>query len=217
MTGEELPWDDDAIHDRPRREPPGDEAERIVQISQWKQVAYDLAAECADRDGKPLTQELIDFYENMTAFDEAPVTTLFLLMEREGIRLPDPEAMDDQELHEKLWEVIHFLAGRRIFFWRTDHLSDRELYQHLFDESFHQLMPDYIPDENTRCTFDMCSEDIENDARYYMDDEDRAHWLERFPDDVLPPREKARYDRDRLLPNGGPDGEDEIRRGDRAS
>ena len=43
-------------------------------------------------------------------------------------------------------------------------------------------------------------EDMELYHRYYADDEARAAWARSFPDDVIPPKEKPPYDRDRLLP-----------------
>src|SRR5947209_7646795 len=55
------------------------------------------------------------FWENVLASESAPDTTHFQELEAVGIELPAPETMSDEELTAKLWEMIHGLAGIRVF------------------------------------------------------------------------------------------------------
>jgi hypothetical protein len=104
----------------------------------------------------------------------------------------------------KLWEVIEGLARMHVFLYNTNHFSDRELYAHLWQESLREIMrfPDF--GESATCYLDLVSsgseEDIECWLCYYASEDTRAQWQKDFPDDVLPPRERPPYDRDRLLP-----------------
>ena len=54
--------------------------------------------------------------------------------------------MNVAQLKDTLWEVIHALAGLGTYLHSTDHLSDRELYTHLWSESLRE--PTVIMPEN---------------------------------------------------------------------
>jgi hypothetical protein len=122
--------------------------------------------------------------------------------------LPPPDQLDDVRITEKLWEVIHALFLLRVFLGSTNHLSDRELYSELWNDSLHEsavLFPD-----NTDYSYhiDLCGSGSEEDnftyMKYYADNERRARWARDWPDDVMPQHEDPPYDRDRLLPQGFP-------------
>ena len=72
-----------------------------------------------------------DFLAAMLAWEQAPVVTIYRWFEPE-LRPPRPEALDDQNLHKILWDVIYKLYEKRIVLDFTDHLSDRELYRLVF-------------------------------------------------------------------------------------
>lgn len=89
------------------------------------------------------------------------------------LEFPDPEGLSDQELHDLLWVKIRQLAERRIFLQRTDHLSDRELYDFFRQPEFREATTEVIP-PNSSENWDIlggCSEeDFAIMRRYYPDD-----------------------------------------------
>jgi hypothetical protein len=179
-----------------------DRIDQEIRINELKQEF----AEREGRDPHDLESESDGFWQHIAAF-EGPWTTYFEQLVTVGVELPDPAMLSDPELTDKLWEVIRRLADRRVFLSRTDHLSDRELYTHLWDESLREGTPAWPLGPDSACHIDIlggCSEeDIEKQFRYYADDEDRAHWMKSFPDFEMPPHEDPPYDRDRHLPKSG--------------
>lgn len=180
-----------------------DQEKRIADL---KRRAKDLCGGQTEQfmldDCSPETEEA--FWKQIVDYEEAPCTTHFHQLEAAGTSLPPPDSLNDRELTNKLWEVIHKLALLAVFIEQTDHLSDRELYSHLWTDSLREETPVLPPDGTWACHIQMlggCSEeDIQLYLKYYADDASRQHWQEHFPNDPLPPREKPPYDRDRLLP-----------------
>jgi hypothetical protein len=82
---------------------------------------------------------------SVAAYEQAPSTTHFQLLEESSIELPVSESMDDERLAIKLREVIEGLARLRIFLSRTDHLSDRELYELLWRDALREAVKDFLP------------------------------------------------------------------------
>ena len=144
------------------------------------------------------------FWERVVAYEEAPLTTNFHQLESAGVTLPPPDSLDDQELTVKLWEVIHKLAFLRVFIDQTDHLTDRELYSHLWTDVLQEKVKALPPSANSAWHIPLlgaCSEeDIQLDLKYYADDDFRQHWEKDFPNDLMPAHEDPPYDRDRFLP-----------------
>lgn len=145
------------------------------------------------------------FLQSMIAYESAPESTHMEELEKSGGTFPAAEEMDDATLHTKLWELINMLAMKRTFLHNTDHLSDRELYMHLWKESLREWTVVMPPSSGWAFHIDTLGsgsdEDIDLMFRFYShDDEDRARWMRDFPDYVMPPKEKPAFDRDRLLP-----------------
>src|SRR5688572_369307 len=143
------------------------------------------------------------FLENVLALETHGFVSPLETLAKDGFDLPPPEKLDDAALTAKLWELIRELASRRLFLHCTDHLGDRELYTWLVTDALREEMMGFgLPFGN--CHLDVlggCSEeDIILSMRYYSDDKERARWAKDFPDFPMPAKEKAPYDRDRLLP-----------------
>ncbi len=144
------------------------------------------------------------FWNHIVEYEEAPWTTNFQQLENAGVSLPAPESLNDEELTAKLWEVIQKLALLHVYIEQTDHLSDRELYSHLWNESLREETKALGLHPGSAWHIQPlggCSEeDMLLYHKYYADEDDRRHWLKDFPDYPMPPHEDPPYDRDRLLP-----------------
>ena len=145
-----------------------------------------------------------EFLRRVLAFEHGSTTTLLVELHRIGIDVPPPPTLSDAALTEKLWEIINALATLGVVLERTNHLSDRALYELLHGELLPDEMDALGTDENTVWHVDILGGGSEEDLRlhlkYYADEEDRRSWLEDWPDCDMPAHEDPPYDRDRLLP-----------------
>jgi hypothetical protein len=185
------------------------ERERIdqeIRINELKHEAEELAGgQMFAHESDDCPADLAEaFWQRVVDYEKAPLTCHFQQLTDAGVKLPDPETLTDAEVTAKLWEVIQRLARMRVFISRTDHLSDRELYAHLWSDSLRELNPDMPFDEYSAWHIDIlggCSEaDIDLQMKYYEDEKGRRDWLIQFPDYDMPPHEAPPYDRDRHLP-----------------
>lgn len=147
-----------------------------------------------------------EFLRNIEHIESGPLSTHFKVLEEAGVGLPAPNSLDDAALHAKLWEVIEALAKRDTLLHHTDHLSDRQLYEHLWGDSLREETTIMPAGSGWTCHLDLISSGSEEDnqisLRYYDDEEHRERWAKDFPEDVIPPHEDLPHDRDRFLPRG---------------
>jgi hypothetical protein len=159
--------------------------------------------ETGDVDDYPVEVEEA-FLKHVVDYEEAPWTTNFQQLENAGVSLPAPDSLNDEEITAKLWEVIHKLALLHVFIEQTDHLSDRELYTHLWTDSLREETKAMQLVANGAWHIQIlggCSEeDNQLYLKYYADEHWRKQWHKDFPKDPIPPHEDPPYDRDRLLP-----------------
>lgn len=145
-----------------------------------------------------------EFWKHVVDYEEAPWTTNFRRLENAGVSLPPPDSLKEEELTAKLREVIQKLALLRVFIEQTDHLSDRELYTHLWTDSLREEAPALPPAANSAYHIQLLGSGSEEDnhlyLKYYADDTWRRHWKRDFPRHPIPAHEDPPYDRDRLLP-----------------
>jgi len=144
------------------------------------------------------------FWKYVVDYEEAPWTTNFQQLENAGVSLPKPDSLTDEELTAKLWEVIQKLALLHVFIEQTDHLSDRELYSHLWTDSLREETKAMPVVAGSACHIQLLSSGSEEDnllyLKYYADGDFRRQWHKDWPKDPIPPHEDPPYDRDRLLP-----------------
>ena len=145
-----------------------------------------------------------EFWKHIVDYEEAPWTTHFQQLEQAGVSLPPPDSLKDEELTAKLWEVIQKLALLRVFIEQTDHLSDRELYTHLWTDSLREETKAFLLDANSAYHIQLLSSGSDEDnllyLKYYADDDFCQQWQKDFPGDPIPSHEDPPYDRDRVLP-----------------
>jgi hypothetical protein len=144
------------------------------------------------------------FWKYLVDYEEAPWTTNFQQLENAGVLLPSPDSLKDEEVTAKLWEIIQKLSLLQVFIEQTDHLSDRELYTHLWSDSLREETKALPLAANSACHIQLLSGGSDEDnllyLKYYADDDFRRHWHQDFPGDPMPAHEDPPYDRDRLLP-----------------
>ena len=180
-----------------------DHEQRILELKEQAKQAGGGAMLAWESEELSLRQRE-DYWQRIVDIESAPLTTTFQQLLDAGVELPEPDAIDDEQINAKLWEVIGALARMNVFLSSTDHLSDRELYATLWRDTLRdeiQLLP-YDPSVAQHLdVLGGCSEeDIYLDMKYYADEATRRYWLEDFPDYDMPAHEDPPFDRDRQLP-----------------
>jgi hypothetical protein len=135
-----------------------------------------------------------EYLAGMLAWEKAPVLPIAEWFEPE-LRLPPPDALDDEQLHEHLWDVVQRLYDKRIVLDFTDHLNDRQLYCLIYRDILPS--PEKKVDLPTSYLHWDCSDasgDPDVWLRYYASPDERAAWSEEN-DDPLPPSEPVPFPR----------------------
>jgi hypothetical protein len=144
------------------------------------------------------------FWKHVVDYEEARWTTNFQQLENAGVSLPAPDSLNDAELTEKLWEIIQKLSLLHVYIDQTDHLSNRELYTHLWTDSLREETKAMAPLAGSACHIQVLGGGSDEDnllfLKHYADDDFRQSWHKDFPRDPIPQHEDPPYDRDRLLP-----------------
>src|SRR5688500_4327443 len=115
----------------PRPQP--EEVEHLLRNAQLRdelEPFLDESLFCLNSDELP-TQVENEFLASMLAWERAPVVPISQWFEPE-LRLPNPSSLNDEELHEVLWDTIQKLYDKHIVLDFTDHLSDRQLYRLIY-------------------------------------------------------------------------------------
>jgi hypothetical protein len=180
-----------------------DQEKRIEDLKRHAEELCGGQMEVGSLDDCPAETEEA-FWKQVVDYEEAPWTTHFQQLETSGVSLPKPDSLKDEDLTAKLWEVIQKLALLHVFIEQTDHLSDRELYTHLWTDSLQEETKALPLAANSACYIQLLGSGSEEDnllyLKYYADDDFRLHWQEDFPSDPIPRHENPPYDRDRVLP-----------------
>ncbi len=195
--------------------PPDDEldVDREIRIERMRRELEELA------DGPMISGDVGNkspeieesFLSHALAFERADLDTPFNRLRQRGVMMEPPDELDETALKRRLSEVLRMLATVRCFLYQTDHLSDRELYQWLWNDGLREETPDMAELGGAWHTSPIGSSTDEDTAiylKYYADEKDRERWREQFPEDPLPPRAKLPFDRDRNLPQEEPRGEE---------
>lgn len=139
------------------------------------------------------------YLEKLDRFlDGEEQTTLYLELEKKGEPPNLSDDLSDEDVSRELTNLVWALYDQHVVIEFTDHLSDRELYKELRDYCDEPIcsVAEFSNAWNHWSPIGGCSdEDIENDLRYYSDEESRERWIEQFPDYVLPKMELPPYPR----------------------
>jgi hypothetical protein len=187
---------------------PKDPEERIREA---KERADDLAGGqmTAWSSGDAPPEVLAQFWENVVAYEEADGVRPFDVLTQGGLELPAVGELDDEALSQKLRDLVQAMALRGMYLLHTNHLSDRELYVHLREDSLQEemIMPMGPEGPLGNWIIDLIGsgseEDVHVDLKYYADEKERRDWAKRWPEDEIPEHEDPPFDRDRFLPQPG--------------
>lgn len=147
-----------------------------------------------------------EFFRALLRASEYPPETLYERLLENDVDFLRPEDLADDELPDKLWEVILALAALDCHLLHTGHLSDRELYQALWDDVVGELIPkrEMLLGERLIQVVDFIAdgslESLRLYLKHYADEKARRIWAEKWPEDILPASEPVPYDRDEYLP-----------------
>jgi hypothetical protein len=200
--------DDEETDDDGFTEPQGEDIpdiDREIRINELKERARELAGgEMSTHTSGELPPEIEEqFWEQVVAFEQGGWSSGLEKLAQIGVDLPPPEDVSDEEMPEKLREVISGMAQLSMYLHHTDHLSDRELYETLWDDLLQEESPE-MPGMAGAWIIDPVSSGSDEDnmayLRYYADEEYRQSWAKDFPEDEIPPHEPLPYDRDSKLP-----------------
>lgn len=177
-------------------QPTSEEVEHLLVNAQLRDALEPFLDESVDLLNVrrlPTPQEN-EFLASLLAWERAPVLPIAKWFEPE-LTLPHPDRLEDEQIHELLWDTLEKLYDRRIVLDFTDHLSDRELYCVIYrdilpsPEKKIDLPRNYL---HWHCLDD--SDDPEMWLRFYASPQERESWADEtgMP---LPPSETAPYPR----------------------
>jgi len=183
-----------------------DPVAREIRINELKHRASELTdGQMTVGGSEDIPPELEEaFWQHVVDYESAPMTSNAERLGSEGVELPPADELTDEQLCEKLWEVIEALAKLRTFLHCTDHMSDRELYVRLREEALIERKAEMPLDANSAWHIDFVSsgsdEDISAWLTYYAGEPERTDWRKEWPDDPVPDHQDPPFDRDRHLP-----------------
>ncbi len=145
-----------------------------------------------------------EFLRHVLEYETAQPITLLSLLENSGLEIPLPADLDDTNLHAKLLEIIERMASMGAYLLHTNHLSDRELYVQLYDDSLREEAVLFPENSSYVYMIDLTGSGSDEDnqvyLKYYADEEHRKQWAADWPDDPMPSHEDPPFNRDRHLP-----------------
>ena len=145
-----------------------------------------------------------EFLRHVLEYETAEPISLFRLLEHSGLNLLVPGSLTDDDLTPKLKETIERMSSLGAYLLHTNHLSDRELYEYLYNDGLREEAVLFPENPSYAYMIDLTGSGSEEDNRvylkYYADAEHRIQWALDWPDDIIPDHENPPFDRDRHLP-----------------
>jgi hypothetical protein len=145
-----------------------------------------------------------EFLRHVLEYETAEPISLFRLLENSGLKLLVPGSLTDDDLTPKLKETIERMSSLGAYLLHTNHLSDRELYEYLYNDGLREEAVLFPENPSYAYMIDLTGSGSEEDnqiyLKYYADAEHRIQWALDWPDDIIPDHENPPFDRDRHLP-----------------
>jgi hypothetical protein len=145
-----------------------------------------------------------EFLRQVLEFETAEPISLFQLLQNSGLAIPPSSELDELTLPVKLREVIAGMASMGAYLLHTNHLTDRQLYNFLYDDGLREEAVLFPENPSYAYMIDLTGSGNDEDnqiyLRHYADEKHRKQWLLDWPEDPMPEHEDPPFDRDRHLP-----------------
>jgi len=180
-----------------------DEPNQEKRIAKLREELEKLGGSCGTIEDMPADVEE-EFLRHVLEYETAQPITLYCLLENAGLDIPPAADLDDVSLRTKLQEIIEQMSSLGAYLLHTNHLSDRELYVHLYEDSLREEAVLFPENSSYAYMIDLTGSGSDEDNRiyleYYANEEQRKQWANDWPDDPMPHHNEAAFDRDRHLP-----------------
>jgi hypothetical protein len=180
-----------------------DEPNQEERIAKLREELKKLGGSAISLENMPADMEE-EFLRHVLEYETAEPISLFRLLENSGMVISPPAELEETLLSEKLIEIIEKAASMGAYMLHTNHLTDRELYQYLYDEGLREEAVLFPENPSYAFMIDLTGSGTDEDnqiyLKYYADEEHRRQWKLDWPDDPMPDHEDPPFDRDRYLP-----------------
>jgi hypothetical protein len=174
-----------------------DDVEHILRNAALRDALEPLLDESIDRVNADVmsTGAENDFLQSMLEWERAPIVPICDWFSPR-LQLPQPDQLNDAQLHDLLYRTIDQLFEKHIVLDFTDHLSNRQLYCLIYRD----ILPSHEKMIQRRDSFlhwDCANTDGDPEIwlRYYASEEERRNWLEEMHS-PLPDVDEPPYPRD---------------------
>src|SRR5258705_10892256 len=110
-----------------------DEPDQETRIAKLREELEKLGGSTMSFEAMPADMEE-EFLRHVLEYETAEPISLFRLLENSGLNLLVPSSLTDDDLTPKLKETIERMSSLGAYLLHTDHLSDRELYEYLYND-----------------------------------------------------------------------------------
>jgi hypothetical protein len=180
-----------------------DEPSQEERINKLRAELEKLGGNTSTLEAMPADMEE-EFLRHVLEYETAEQISLLRLLENAGLEVPAPETLDDGALKIKLKEIIDRMASLGAYILHTNHLSDRDLYEYLYNDALREETVLFPENPSYAYMIDLTGSGGDDDnltyLKYYADEEYRRQWAHDWPDDPMPEHEEPPFDRDRFLP-----------------
>jgi hypothetical protein len=180
-----------------------DEPSQEERIAKLRAELEKLGGSTSTLESMPADMEE-EFLRHVLEYETAEQISLLRLLENSGLEVPAPETLDDDALKIKLKEIIDRMASVGAYLLHTNHVSDRDLYEYLYNDALREETVLFPENPSYAYMIDLTGSGSEDDnqiyLKYYADEQYRRQWEHDWPDDRMPEHEEPPFDRDRFLP-----------------
>lgn len=180
-----------------------EEPDQEKRIAKLREEIEKLGGSTTNFEAMPADMEE-EFLRHVLEYETAQPISLYTMLENCGLVMPAPDEITDEDLPEKLKEIVETMASLGSYLLHTNHLSDRQLYIYLYDEGLREEAVLFPENPSYAYMLDLTGSGSEEDnqcyMKYYAGEEYRKQWATDWPEDTIPDHEDPPFDRDRYFP-----------------